>query len=103
MQTIVIVIVYKLREGVKLEDYIEWSKKEDQPAIKNVEYIIDYAPYYVLGPEKIWNVFEIITVNKWEDWERFSKSETCKNLTKQWLEYADKNSVKTVYGNRIEF
>lgn len=55
-----------------------------------------------MGPEKIWHVFEIIKVEKWENWERFNKSDICKYITKQWLKYADEDSVKIVYGNRIE-
>ena len=64
---------------------------------------MDYAPHYVLGPEKVWHVFEIIKVDEWEDWELFSKSDTCKYLTEQWLKYADESSVKIVYGERIEY
>lgn len=100
MQTLI--MLYNLQEGVSLEDYIDFSKKVDQPIVNSFDCIKDFAVHYVLGPDKNCQIFEVIKIISWEEWEKFTQTDTIKKHEKEWLKYVNPDSVKISYGNRIE-
>lgn len=94
-------MLYKLKKGVSLEEYIDFSKNIDQPLVKSYKPVIDFAINYVAGPEKIWDLFEVIKVESWEEWEEITKTEKMKKHDIEWKKYIDADSVKIIYGDRI--
>lgn len=100
MQTII--MIYKLKKGVSIEEYKKFSLKTDQPFIISFKSIIDFSVNVIEGPKKEWDVFEVIKIQSYKDWEKISESDEMKNHVLEWVKYADEASVKIFYGNKIE-
>ena len=97
----IMIMVYNLKDGVSLEDYKKFSLEVDQPLVNSFDAVKEFNVHFVLGPEKIWDLFEVIKVDSYSAWDEISKGEIMKKHEKEWLKYVDENSVKLVYGEKI--
>lgn len=100
MQTAI--LVYKLKNGVKAEDYMEFSKQVDQPLIRSYNCVKEFSVHMVLGPDKSWDFFEILKVTSWSEFEKTTQNQRHQDHAKEWERYADSGSLKIFYGNKIE-
>ncbi len=99
MQTMI--MVYKLRKGVSLGEYKKFSLEVDQPLVNSFEAVKEFNIYFVVGPEKIWDIFEVIKVDSYEAWEKVTQTDEMKKHDKDWREYVNEDSIKFVYGEKI--
>ena len=99
MQTIL--MVYNLKKGVNLEDYKEYSLKVDQPLVNNMKSVKEFNVFFVLGPEKVWDIFETILIDDWDSFDRESQTDEMLEADREWREWIDEDSLKIVYGERI--
>ena len=97
----VMIMLYKLKEGVDPESYKKFSLEVDQPLVNSFDTVEEFNVHFVMGPKKIWDLFEVIKVRSYKDWENITKQEIMKNHEKAWLKYVDENSVKLIYGEKI--
>ena len=100
MQTII--MIYRLNKGVSIEEYKRFSLEIDQPFVKSFDSIIDFSVNIIEGPQKEWDVFEVMKINSYKDWEKISETEEMKKHVIEWVKYANEGSVKLFYGNKIE-
>ena len=99
MQTAI--VVYNLKNGVRPEDYVEFSKKIDQPLIKSYNCVKEFDVHHVIGLEKSWDFFEVLKVTSWEEFENTTQNQKHEDHVKEWERYADPDSLKIFYGNKI--
>ena len=97
----IIVLVYKIKEGVDIEDYKKWSIEEDQPLVKNYDIIKDFDVEVIVNSDGTWDCLEIVKVDDIEAFEKLMKTDIFKKQWKKFLEFADESSIKTIYGKRI--
>ncbi len=95
-----VIMVYKLKKEVSPEEYREFSVKIDQPLVNGFEAVKGFDIHFVKGPEKIWDVFEVIKVDNYKAWEEITQTEKMKKHDKEWKKYIDESSVILAYGNK---
>jgi hypothetical protein len=93
-----LLILYRLKPGVKLEDYKRWSREVDQkttpfqPGVKSFQ-------VYELGSNPLYHVAEDIEV---EDADNYPpKTKAMNRVVGEWEKYCDASSVLTLRGKRI--
>jgi hypothetical protein len=91
-------VVYNLKKGISFEEYRKYSLEVDQPLINSLASVKEFNVYFVLGPEKIWDVFETILIDNWEEFDRETQIE---KADKEWRQWIDEDSLKTIYGEKI--
>lgn len=98
----IVLLGYKLNKGVNLEDYKKWSVEVDQPLINRYKIIKEFNVSYVIGPDKTWDCFEVVKVESIEAFEKLMETDIIKTQLKDFEKFADKDSIKLVYGEKIE-
>ena len=71
-------VMYKLKPGVKLEDYREWSISLDQKVTPFQPGVHRFEVYEIEGAEKgesPYMIVEDIDVDSWEAWQKAVKSD----------------------------
>ena len=103
MQTKVIVL-YKLKQGVSLKEYCEWSLQVDQRLTPAQPAVNRFEPHVVIGGEgggEKYAIFEDLEVESWEAWQKALTSEEMKPVVEGWPKVADESSLVIVYGKRV--
>ena len=103
MQTKVIVL-YKLKQGVSLDQYREWSLRVDQRLTPAQPTVNRFEPYVIVGGEGgggQFAVFEDLEVESWEAWQKTLSSDEMKPVVEGWPLVADESSLMVFYGHRI--
>jgi len=103
MQTKVIVF-YKLKPGVTLDQYREWSLQVDQRLTPAQPAVNRFEPYVVVGGEgggEQYTVFEDLDVESWDAWQKILETEAMKPVVEGFPGVADPSTVVVIYGNRI--
>ena len=99
MQTMI--MVYKLKKGITLEEYKKFSHEVDQPLVNSLDVVKEFNVYFVLGPDKIWDIFEVIKLNSYKVWEEATQTGKMKKHDIEWKKYVDTDSIKFVFGEKI--
>jgi hypothetical protein len=99
MQTMI--MVYKLKKEVSFEKYKKFSLEIDQPLVNSFEAVREFDIHFVIGPKKIWDIFEVIKVDSYNAWEEITQTDKMKNHDKEWKKYVDSASIKFVFGEKI--
>ena len=97
-----VLMVYKLKRGVSIEEYKKWSREVDQPLINSFDVIKEFDIQCVVGPDKRWDCFEIVKVESIEAFEKLMRSDVIKKQVEDFEMFADKDSIRLVYGEKIE-
>jgi len=99
MQTVM--MVYNLKKGVSLEEYKKYSVEVDQPLVKSLPSVKEFNVYFVIGPDKVWDIFETIIIEKWEKFEEETQTEEMLEADKEWRDWIDEDSLRIVFGEKI--
>ena len=99
MQTVL--MVYNLKKGISLESYKRYSLEVDQPLVNSLDSVKEFNVYFVLGPEKTWEVFETILITGWEEFDKETQTSQMLAADKEWREWIDENSLSIVYGGKV--
>jgi len=99
--------LFKLREGVSMEDYRKWSKEVDQKLVHVHPAYKSFEVYEVEGSdvgednETPFDVVESIVVKSRKDWEDAIKGEALKKVVEEWPRYADASTAVTFFVKKI--
>jgi uncharacterized protein with ACT and thioredoxin-like domain len=96
-----IVLVYKIKEGVDIEDYKKWSIEKDQPLVNSYDIIKEFDVEAVVNSDGTWDCFEIVKVDDIKAFEELMETDIFKKEWQKFLEFAEESSIKTIYGKRI--
>lgn len=100
-----IFVFYKLKPGVTLEEYREWSKSLDQKVTPFQPGVHRFEVYEIEGAEvgeSPYQIVEDIDVDSWEAWQKVLKSEAMKEVVESWGKYGDESTLKVVYGKKVK-
>ncbi len=100
---ITVLMTYKLKKGVTLEEFKEYSLSKDQPMLNSFEAVKDFSVYIVEGENNEIDVFEIIKVESKEEFDKLSKSQKVKENGKIWATYCNKESGKKFIGEKLTY
>jgi len=96
-------LLYRLREGITLERYREWSRNRDQPTLKGCEGICEYRVFTVQDPDGVspYTIVEHVDVADWETWKRVTSTGPMVAIGEDFRELVDTDSVITLRGEEI--
>jgi hypothetical protein len=96
-------LLYRLREGVALDRYREWSRTRDQPTLKDCEGISEYRVFTVEDPDGAsrYTIVEHVDVTDWETWKRVTSTGPMVAIGEDFKELVDTGSVITLRGEEI--
>jgi hypothetical protein len=98
-------ITYELKDGVSPQRYREWSRAVDQPAASAQPGVREYQIYEVEGAEdgRPWaDVVEVIEADSWEAWQAVDSAPEMAQPVAEFWDICKPESVKVLYGRRIE-
>jgi hypothetical protein len=98
-------VMYKLKPGVKIEDYRKWSITLDQVVTPFQPKVHRFEVYEIEGTDKgeiTYQIVEDIDVESWEAWQEVTASEGMKEVVKTWDNYGDSSTMKVLYGKKIK-
>ena len=100
-----LMIYYKLKKGVAIEDFKKFSLGMDQPILKKQKGIIEFKVYEVskLEPDSVnpdFDIVENILVESYERWLEIVDADEMADIGEQWLEHCDFNS-RQVYMKKL--
>jgi len=98
-------VMYKLKPGVKIEDYRKWSTTVDQVITPFQPNVYRFEVYEIEGTDKgeiTYQIVEDIDVESWEAWQAVTSSEGMKEVVRTWDNYGDSSTLKIIYGNKIK-
>jgi len=100
-----IYVLYRLKDGVSRDQYIDWSLSTDQKITPGLEAIMRFRVRQVIetieGPENQFDIIEEIDVTSVEDWQRGLESEHMRKVQEEWPHYADTTSAVIVAAEPI--
>lgn len=100
-----IIALYRLKEGVTMEEYRKYSLEIDQPITSVQPGVRRFEVYAVTasgeGPLNF-DIMENIEVDSWEAWQEVTKSEPMKKVVTNWPRYCDESSVLLIRGDKIQ-
>jgi hypothetical protein len=98
-------VMYKLKEGVSLDDYIKWSQEVDQRITPGQPGMIRFEVYAIEGQdgsgEPVYHIVEDQEVTSWEEWEKTVAGDGMAYIRETFSLFADESTVTTIYGSRI--
>jgi len=99
-------VTYKLRSGVTLEQYMDWSRTTDQRITPTQPGIRGFSVYAIDGAEdgeEPWcQIVEVIDVESIESFKAAVEGVGMKQIVADFPTLADTATAKTIYGQRIE-
>jgi quinol monooxygenase YgiN len=98
-------VMYKLKPGVKIEDYRKWSVSLDQKVTPFQPGCHRFEVYEIKGAEQgesPYQIVEDIDVESWEAWQKVVQSAGMKEVVTTWNDYGDASTLKVIYGNKIK-
>lgn len=100
-----IFIMYKLKNGANLEEYIKYSIEKDQPTVKRQEGVSDFEVFEIKKEDKRskeFDIIESILVDSYEKWVEITNNpEMTKNI-EEWSKYGDDESVRSIICKEIK-
>jgi hypothetical protein len=100
-----IFVMYKLKPGVTIEQYREWSREVDQRITPGQPGVIRFEVYAIEGHdgdgEPAVHVVEDIEVDSWEAWEETVAGDGMAYIRETFPLLADESSATAIYGSRI--
>jgi hypothetical protein len=98
-------VMYKLKEGVPLDDYIRWSQEVDQRITPGQPGMIRFEVYVIEGQdgegEPTYDIVEDLEVTSWEEWEKTVAGDGMAYIRETGVHFVDLSTVVTMYGSRI--
>jgi hypothetical protein len=97
-------VMYRLKPGVKIEDYRKWSVTLDQKVTPFQPGCRRFEVYEIKGAEQgqsPYRIVEDIDGESWEAWRKVVRSEAMKEVVAAWNDYGDASTLKVIYGSRI--
>jgi hypothetical protein len=99
-----IFVMYKLKPGVTMEQYKQWSKEVDQRITPGQPGMIRFEVYEIKGAEKGEPSFQVVEDAEVEDFDAWL--ETCRKPGMAYVQETvakliDESTLQVIYGERI--
>jgi len=98
-------VMYKLKPGVSLEDYMKWSVTLDQLITPFQPGVIRFEVYAIKGAlegDAPYTIVEDVEVDSWETWVAVTQGEGMKQIADTWGDYGDASTLTMIYGDKIK-
>ena len=98
-------VMYKLKPGVDVQKYIEWSKTVDQTTTPFQPGVYRFDVYRMKGAEKgesPYDIVEDVDVDSWEAWQQAVNGPGMAKVVKDWDQYGDGSTLVAIYGDKIK-
>ncbi|TAK21749.1 MAG: hypothetical protein EPO26_13300 [Chloroflexota bacterium] len=98
-------VMYNLKPGVALEDYMAWSRTRDQVVTPFQSGVIRFEVYAVQGAEKgapPYQIIEDIEVESWAAWQQALAGTGMAPIVSEWDAYGDASSLVMVYADKVK-
>jgi hypothetical protein len=98
-------VMYKLKPGVTLEQYREWSVTLDQVITPFQPGVVRFEVYAIQGAlegEPPYTIVEDVEVDDWETWVKVTQSEGMKRVAETWGDYGDESTLVMIHGEKIK-
>ena len=94
-------MMYRLKSGVKIDDYKKWSLEVDQKITPYQPGVKSFQVYEINRVENgaAYQILEDIDVEKAENYP--PKTEAMDRVVAEWGKYCDASSVVTIHGQKI--
>lgn len=95
---------YNLKPSTDISAYKEWSRTVDQPTCARMNACHRFEVFLVEGGsrrDRFFDVVEDIEVESWEAWQETLQSEAFSQVSREWPNYADPDSLVSIYCERI--
>lgn len=98
-----IFMIYRLNEGISIEEYREWSVGRDQPTLTAREGIIGYRVFEVEDPEgaETYEIVECVEVTDWATWKEVTSTGSMVPIGEDFARLVDVSSVVALRGSQI--
>lgn len=99
-------VMYRLKKGVSMEQYQQWSMEIDQRITPGQPGLIRFEVYQIKGAEKGEPFVEVVEDIEVEDFDGWMK--TCREAGMAYVvetagKFIDESTLKVIYGERIVF
>lgn len=99
-----IFVMYRLKSGVNMDQYKQWSKEIDQRITPGQPGLIRFEVYEIKGAEREQPFVEVVEDIEVEDFEAWM--ETCRQPGMAYVQetvgkFIDESTLKIIYGDRI--
>jgi len=95
---------YRLNEGVDLEEFMEWSRRVDQPTCRLMDACRSFEVFLVRGEARgqgFYDVVEDIEVVSWQAWQDTLASPAFAQVSQEWPTYGDESSLLSIHCEKI--
>lgn len=95
---------YRLKDGVDIDEYMEWSRRVDQPTCHRMKACHSFEVFIVRGEARgqgFYDIVEDIEVESWEAWQETLTSPEFAQVATEWPKYGDESSLMIVYCDKI--
>lgn len=93
-------VMYRLKAGVSMDDYVRWSQEVDQPTTPHLGSITNFGVRRVTqrieGPQPAFDIIEEIDVTSVAEWQEGLESQHMERVQAEWPEYADVETATIV-------
>lgn len=99
-----IIVLYRLRDGVSLDDYRRWSVDEDQPTLRSFDQISGFHVYEATAAEGStadYSIVETIEVESASAWAEITEMDAVKALQPAFESYVDPASLCILQSEEI--
>jgi hypothetical protein len=95
---------YRLNEGVDLDEFMEWSRRVDQPTCSLMDACLSFEVFLVRGEARgqgFYDVVEDIEVESWQAWQDTLTSPAFAQVAQEWPTYGDESSILSIHCEKI--
>jgi hypothetical protein len=97
--------LYRLNDGVDVEEFKRWSLEVDQPTCHRMESCHRFEVHLITGGSQgdvSFDVIEDIDVESWEGWQRDQASEGFSQIREEWPRFGDAGSLISFECEKIQ-
>lgn len=98
-------VLYKLKPGVSIEQYRNWSVNLDQKVTPFQPGVHRFEVYEIKGAEigeSPYRIIEDVDVDSWDEWQKVMASDAMKEILETWDNYGDRSTIIALYGKKIK-
>lgn len=95
---------YRLNEGVDVTEFMEWSRRVDQPTCNRMDSCHSFEVFLVRGEARgqgFYDVVEDIEVESWQAWQDTLVSPAFAKVADEWPKYGDESSLLSIHCDKI--
>ena len=100
-----LIIMYKLKSGTNMGDFLKFSNEIDKPTVLNQDGVYSFEAFEITGYEKGepgFDIVECILVDSYKRWIEINKTDAMVNNATEWNKYGDGSTINILIGKKIK-